>query len=369
MTPTIRQSTIIAALLLVTAPPAAAEPEEPGAASQPAPPRVIQVRDGEIYVNVPAEAARGQLLEVYRDETVVDPATGDRLTGRLRICRLRLLRGGDRFSVARAPQGAVVKVGDVVALTAPVAPPAPAIPARGAATLVRRPAPPPLVHRRAEDLQRERLLDANLGATNRLVAGGGYVSYGGKDHFSLFEGEYTHYFFHSVVHSIRFGGGGLVGETYFDRYDPSSDGTDRSLEPVRFYYGLAGVDFTLTEWLGVEMEAIFGVTVDGVGGGALSAFRVGKRDGVNVRVGGWLRSYVGHEGFLALEIPVGPRFRLTPSVVIDNMPRGEDMGFRALLKGELRIGRYLGLTAEVGGAARDANTGGFVGTGGLSVHM
>jgi hypothetical protein len=324
---------------------------------------------------VDERTARGAVLEVYREETIVDPATGSSLKDRFRIATLRLLRGGDRFSVARAPEGVQVKVGDLVEMKPRQ--PAPAVqvtrapPRPGAtATLTRRPAPAPapMVYRSSDQLRREHLLDANMGTQNRLSFGGGYLSYGGKDRFGQFEGEYTHYFFHSVVHSIRFGGGGLLGDTYLEHYVPAAE-NNRTLEPVRFYYGLAGLDLTFTEWFGADMEVIFGVTADGVGGGALGAFRIGKRDGVNVRVGGWLRTYIGHEGFLALEIPVGRRFRLTPRVVIDNMPRGEDTGFRALLKGELRLGRHFGVTAEVGGAARDANTGGFVGTGGLVFHL
>jgi hypothetical protein len=368
----------IAFLMLFGANVARAQPEEPGQrpASQPTASRVIQVRDGEIYINVDGRTARGATLEVYREETMVDPATNTPLKDRFRVATLRLLRGGDRFSVTRAPEGVEVKVGDLVvvrpraARRALQAPPA-AVPPTVAASLSGRPAPAPVpvAYKSADEQRRERLLDANLGTTNRLAFGGGHVSYGGKDRFGQFEGEYTHFFFHSVVHSIQFGGGGLLGDTYLESYNPAASRTDRTLEPVRFYYGLAGLDLTFTEWFGADMEVVFGVTADGVGGGALGAFRIGQRDGVNVRLGGWLRSYIGHEGFLALEIPVGRRFRLTPRVAIDNMPLGEDTGFSALLKGELRLGRHFGVTAEIGGAARDANTGGFAANGGLVFHM
>jgi hypothetical protein len=125
----------------------------------------------------------------------------------------------------------------------------------------------------------------------------------------------------------------------------------------------------MTEWLGMDLMAVFGVTLDGVGGGALGAMRIGKRDGVNVRIGGWLRSYVGHEGFLALEVPIGQRLKLIPKVVIDNMPRGEDTGFRAVMRAEYRLGKHFGLNAELGGAARDAHNGGLVGSLGVSAHL
>jgi len=330
--------------------------------------QVIKITGADIYVNL--SGAVGTLLDVYRQETLVDPATGTPMTGRLRIGALRIHQTGDQFSIARG--AADVRVGDLVTVRQPATRPvvedraptalavaAPAAPAPAAATLVRRATRPD---------RGVTLRTANLGATNRLDFSGGYVSYGSNDRFGQFAGEYVHYFFHDVVHSIRFGGGGLLGEVPFV---PPYDYPDQTGEPdaVRFYYGLAGIDLTLTEWLGVEMMAIFGVTEDGVGGGGLGAWRIGKRDGVNVRVGGWLRSYVGHEGFLSLEVPIGRRFKLIPRVVIDNMPRGEDMGFRALLGGELRLGRYLGLAAEVGGAARDARTGGFVGNFGLTLHL
>jgi hypothetical protein len=368
-----------------------AEPEEPRLARVEQTPayRVIKVEGQTIYVDAKETQVRPhQVLDLVRKESVADPSTGEPIEGRVRLGTIRILRIGDRFSIAIAPAGVEARVGDLAVFRKPeprAAEPS-SRPARRAThngrALTRRPQvngglrlrapmPHPAGSYKSSDQQRrERLLAANFGTTNRLAVGGRYVSYGSRDRFGQFVGEYTHYFLHRVVHSLRFGGGGLLGETPLPVYsdDPTQpQAMDR--ETVRFYYGLAGLDLSMTEWLGMDLMAVFGVTLDGVGGGAMGAMRIGKRDGVNVRIGGWLRSYVGHEGFLALEVPIGERLKLVPKVVIDNMPRGEDTGFRAVMRAEYRLGRHFGLNAELGGAARDAHNGGLVGSLGVSAHL
>jgi len=380
----------LASLMLLLTTPALAQPDEPrpltpaGSASQPAAPRVIQIKGDDIYVSLDGDGIT--TLDVYREETVVD-RSGAPLRSRLRLGTLRMLRPGDRFSIVRAPQGVEVRVGDLVqpragaarpsaAATTPPAyttvapvvviqPNAPRPPSASGSTALTLRAPTGALHSALQSGS-PILRAANLDTSDRLDLTGGYVSYGPRDHFGQFGAQYAHYFYHAVVHSVHFGGGGLLGEVP----EPGINGTttDDTLS-MRFYYGLAGIDLTLTEWLGVEFYGLCGVTVDGVGGGGFGAWRVGRRDGVNVRAGGWLRTDIGHEGFLALEIPIGQRFKLIPQVVIDNMPRGDEMGFRALLGSEIRLNRHFGLSAEVGGAARDAKTGGFVGNLGLTFHL
>jgi hypothetical protein len=329
---------------------------------------------------------------LYRVETIADPETGESITSRMRLGTAHLQRGGDKFSVVRAADNIEVETGDLIQVDAPPAAQASAA-ERGAATAAastgrqetqaaersaptvaqggtakpnatRTPSRPlPTKHGTPALRRSERLRAANLGTTDRLVASGGYVSYSDADHYAMFVVDYTHYFYHRVVHSMRFGGGGYVGETLFE-----SEAAER--QQARLYYGLAALELSFTDWFGMDLEANLGVDMEGVGGGASAAIRVGKRDGINGQAGLWLRSYPGHEAYLAMEIPFNPHFKLTPRVALGLWTNDSEFPyFCASLEGELRLGRHFGLIAEVGGAARNARNGGFLANLGAATYF
>jgi hypothetical protein len=203
-------------------------------------------------------------------------------------------------------------------------------------------------------------LEKNFGTRNNVEADGTFIHYGGKDYYGEFKTSYTYHFFGRVLHSLRIGGGGLIGHL------PEQDATR---EQVRFYYGEAAVEIEPHAVFALSTGARLGVNDNGVGGGWFAEFRIGPAYGVNFQFGGQLMTYVGHRAFLAMEIPVVERFRLKPQIMIENAPRRRDLGFRLALRGDYRASKHVGLYAEAGAAARDVERIGASGALGLNFYF
>ncbi len=347
------------------------EPRAPApAASRPAAHQVIRVDGRDITVDLGTEDAGGvpATLRVYRVETIRHPATGSVQRSRILLGRLARRHPGDRFSIMRAT-GALateLRVGDVVE-------PEPATPPARPADDLGAPAPPPpspvwqpaaataptLVRRGpARPWQHD--------TPHRLSVGGRYVSYGGaNDQYGQAEADYSYTLRIPVLRALRFAGGAIAGRNPL--VDPRATGS--SFEDVRFYYGLVEVELELNDWLGLTNAVILGVNNSGVGGGWLGGLRIGHVDGVNLRAGGLLRSFVGHQASLGLEVPVGRLLKLTPRVLVENLLRGSDWAFRAELQAELRLARGFGLLGTIGGGARDVLHGGVNASLGLATYF
>lgn len=214
------------------------------------------------------------------------------------------------------------------------------------------------------------LVSAVPEAQQQLATIGRYVHYGKGDRYAQFEGSYTYRPAHRVIRALRFGAGGLLGETFDHVWDDTTrEYVPAAAEEVRFYYGLVALEVDAHRWFGLINEVKLGVNDEGVGGGWLSALRVGTSEGVNLQLGGQLCSYVGHHAFLALQIPAGRYVKVTPQVAVENAPRGRDMGFRFSVQAEVRPIPQLGVTLEGGGSARDVQHGGFAGGAGLAAYF
>jgi hypothetical protein len=214
------------------------------------------------------------------------------------------------------------------------------------------------------------LVGAAPPATQELATIGRYVHYGEGDRYAQFEASYTYRPSHRVIRALRFGAGGMIGETYNPVWDDATrDYVRGSLDDVRFYYGLVALEIDAHRWFGLLNEVKLGVNGEGVGGGWLSALRVGTSEGVNLQLGGQLCDYVGHHAYLALQVPAGRFVKVTPQVAVENAPRGRDMGFRFSVQAEVRPIRQLGILLEGGGSARDVRHGGFAGGAGLATYF
>jgi hypothetical protein len=313
----------------------------------------------------PADAESGTQIELVASA----PATTPRLVAQVRTrgtlpwTPIELVRRDDSSWVAIVPPASVVQPGVdyyIVAGDQPVF----ATPDWPHTLTVHA---PPDAERRGRDMVRSE------GRRSRVQAMGEWVEFGpGKsaadgskldDHFYRFDADFSYRLWTYPLEEIRVGYTRLLGDTL----DESATMTNEAGYKVAgwFELGLAAV-----EGVRVDGRMIVMATAQGFAVGGRGEARLGDRDQSHVALGVEYLADVGSNGFFRLGWGTVPKFPMSATVEITNLPASyRDTGVRLYydVARELAPGFRLGI--RVGYAARNQGVAGFTGGAGAAVEF
>lgn len=312
----------------------------------------------------PADAEAGKPLELIAAAAPTTPTlvAHVRTTG-APWTTIELVRKDDGTWVAVVPAATIATPGIDYYVTAGDAPvfASPEWPHSIAVTV------PPDAERRGRDMLRSR------GRRSKMQAMGEWVEYGTTrglaDHYYRFDADFSYRLWTYPLEEIRVGYTRLLGETL----EPSQ--MCPTSEPCT---GDAG--FKVAGWFELGLAAVEGVrfdarmmvmaTQDGFAVGGRGEARLGSRDASHVAIGVEYLADVGTNGFFRLGWGTVPKWPMSASVEITNLPaRDTDTGVRLYydLARELAGGVRVGL--RVGYAARNQSVAGFTGGLGAAVEF
>lgn len=133
---------------------------------------------------------------------------------------------------------------------------------------------------------------------------------------------------------------------------------------VGLNYAGANVRFRLASIFHIDLDVLGSVTEIGFSAGGGSAFIFGDPLGIRYTLGwqmiGWPTdpTYFGTRFYTRLDLPVGDRFTLAPSIEVTDMPHAERFGVRLLADGLIGLGHGFAIGVRGGYQARVSRSGG-----------
>ena len=189
------------------------------------------------------------------------------------------------------------------------------------------------------------------------------------DQYFRIEGDFQYVIDLSVLHAFRIGAGVFQGEG-------ASLAALEAGEPTQsrnVNYGFAETELALADAFGVAWRFSLGngkhhsdEQFSSVIGNALR-IRIGRAQGTRLEIGGALLSGVGNEAWTEFFLDVLDRFPMSASVVVTNLPVGEDLGVSLNYGVGWRATDWFTLEARLGANARTIDHFGF--TGGLGTVL
>ena len=189
------------------------------------------------------------------------------------------------------------------------------------------------------------------------------------DQYYRVEADFRYIIDLSVLHAFRIGAGIFQGEG-------ASLAALEAGEPAQIRnvnYGFAETELALADAFGVAWRFSLGngqqqsdQQFSSVIGNTLR-LRIGHAQGTRLEIGGALLSDVGNEAWTELFLDVLERFPMNASVVVTNLPVGEDLGVSLNYGVGWRATDWFTLEARVGANARTIDHFGF--TGGLGTVL
>ncbi len=131
--------------------------------------------------------------------------------------------------------------------------------------------------------------------------------------------------------------------------------TNTAPQPVGFHYGYTEFEFRLAESFALIGRGIAGVARDGLAGGLEGKVRIGREVGTSLVIGGAATAGIGQRANLALAWDAVPDFPMIAEVVVTNEPIGEDLGVRLIYTVGHSFTDWLDVSARVGYQLRDIN--------------
>ena len=178
-----------------------------------------------------------------------------------------------------------------------------------------------------------------------------YASAPQKDYYYRFEADYM-YRLRKFLYAVRMGLGIFEGAG-----GPAlgiEDGTVKE-SPRALSYGYLELEFRLGSYFSIIGRGIMGSLLKddlgrpgGASGGFEGRIRIGRELGTNLVMGLLLFGDVGTEGVITFTIAKLPRFPIAASLVVTNLPVGEDVGVRLILQGGWRVARWFSFNLRAG---------------------
>lgn len=314
----------------------------------------------------PAEAEAEKQLELV----AMAPATTPQLVAHVRVrgtqqwTPIELVRRDDANWVAVVPAAVVappgldyyVTAGDAPVFATPEWPHALAVTA------------PPSVERRGRDMLRA------AGRRSKMQAMGEWVEYGTKngltDNYYRFDADFSYRLWTYPLEDIRVGYTRLLGETLEapDEMCPTTEAcTDQAGFKVAGWFELG---LAIVEGVRFDARMMVMATQDGFAVGGRGEARLGAREASHVALGVEHLADVGTNGFFRLGWGTVPKWPMSATVEITNLPASHrDTGVRLYydLAREITAGIRVGV--RVGYAARTQQTAGFTGGAGAAVEF
>jgi len=189
------------------------------------------------------------------------------------------------------------------------------------------------------------------------------------DHYLRFESDYRYDLDLSVLGGFSVGFGVFEGSgNALSRIEAGDAPVDRNHN-----YGFAEIDFAFGELFGLAWRTSLGTSQLQEGEslasivGQVLRVRVGQELGTRLEIGGSLIRDIGNEAWTEFFLDAIPRFPMSASVVVTNLPVGEDLGVSLNYSLGWQATDWFAVSARVGANARTINHYGF--TGGLGTAL
>ena len=282
---------------------------------------VIKVTENEVWVDL-TEAdglEKGVVLKVFKIVKMKHPVTGETISSRINTGELIVKSPGEGFSIT-VPEKETsiqdIEVGDIVVL------------------------PSALVKKK----KKKAPLPAKV--YKRLDILWEFVSYGSRfgwsDWYTRYEGDFQYLVIRRILYSIKMGLGGVNGEY------PASEFEKLSTE---FYYGFVEVRIGVTGFtIGATLQ--LGLNPEGFGMGGNLKLTIGSDFGTHLEASTYVASYIGAQGSIRLFTPVLSNLMMFGEVVVENLPRNQDIGVRFGVGADYFVSSRVGLKLKIGAGGR-----------------
>ncbi len=175
----------------------------------------------------------------------------------------------------------------------------------------------------------------------------------GDDRYSLLEGDFLYRVLHPALYSLKLGFGVFQGRGGSD--EELDRGASRE---VGLHYGSAELELELAGSFALIGRGLAGNSSEGFASGFEAKARLGAERGTSLVLGASTTEGIGDAGSLQLNWDTVPGFPMGGTVVVTNMPVGEDVRVRLVYEVRRELSDVFGVALRASYGARDADHGG-----------